>query len=154
MLRKLTMIALAILALVGIQVAAVAAAGGTPEEATAMVDRAGKLLETEGRDTAFKSFNDQSGGFVDRDLYVFVLDMRGTVIAHGANKALIGKSIFALKDTNGKAFAQEMINTVNAKGEGWVDYKWVNPTTKKVEDKSAFVRKVGEMVVGVGIYKG
>ena len=39
-------------------------------------------------------------------------------------------------------------------GEGWVDYKWPNPTTKKVEGKSSYVKKVGDLIIGVGIYKG
>jgi hypothetical protein len=153
MLRKLTSIAFAILILVGSQLAALAASNGTPDEAQAMVDKAVKLLAAEGSDKAFQAFDDPNGGFVDRDLYVFVINPEGVTVAHGANKALIGKSLLNLKDANGKAFIQEMLALGKDKGEGWVDYQWPNPTTKKVEPKSSYIKKVGDLIVGVGIYK-
>ncbi len=154
MLRKLTISALAIFALVSVQFGATAATNGSPDEAKAMVEKAAKLLTAEGKDKAFPAFDDPSGGFVDRDLYVFVLDQQGTTVAHGANKALIGKSLLNVKDADGKAFIKEILDLANGKGEGWVDYKWPNPTTKKIEGKSSFIKKVGDVIVGVGVYKG
>jgi len=154
MLRKLTIIALAIFALVGVQFGAMAGTNGTPDEAKAMVEKAAKLLAAEGKDKAFPVFDDSAGVFVDRDLYVFVLDSQGTTVAHGVNKALIGKSLLNIKDADGKAFIKEILDLANSKGEGWVDYKWPNPTTKKVEAKSSYVKKVGDVIVGVGVYKG
>jgi cytochrome c len=153
MLRKLTSIAFAILLLAGSQLAANAASNGTADEAKAMVDKAAQLLASEGSDKAFPIFDDPKGPFVDRDLYVFVLNFDGVTVAHGANKALIGKSLLNIKDANGKAFIQDIIAVSKDKGEGWVDYQWPNPTTKKVETKSSFVKKVGDLIVGVGIYK-
>ncbi len=41
----------------------------------------------------------------------------------------------------------------NSKGSGWIDYKWPNPVTKAVEQKSTYVEKVDDVVVGCGIYK-
>jgi hypothetical protein len=154
MLRKLTSIAFAILMLVGTQLAATAASNGTPDEAKAMVEKAAKLLSTDGSDKAFPVFDDPQGPFVDRDLYVFVLNYDGVTVAHGANKALIGKSLLNVKDADGKAFIQDIIALSKDKGEGWVDYKWPNPTTKKVEAKSSYIKKVGDLIVGVGVYKG
>jgi cytochrome c len=154
MLRKFMTIAIAILALAGAGFTAVAAGNGTADEAKAMVDRAAKMLTADGKDKAFQVFDDQAGPFVDRDLYVFVIDQSGTTVAHAVNKALIGKSLLNLKDADGKAFIQEILDVANKNGEGWVDYKWPNPTTKKVEGKSSYVKKVGDLVIGVGIYKG
>jgi signal transduction histidine kinase len=133
---------------------AMAAANGTPDEAKAMVEKAAALLAQDGKDKAFAVIDDSSGPFVDRDLYVFVLDMSGTTVAHGTNKALIGKSLLNLKDADGKLFIQEFLDLAKTKGEGWVDYKWPNPTTKKVESKSSFAKKVGDYIVGCGVYKG
>ena len=154
MLRKFKTAALVALALLGIHFGAVAAGNGSADEAKAMVEKAVKLLEAQGKDKAFAAFNDSNGAFVDRDLYVFVLDMQGVTVSHGVNKALIGKSLLNVKDADGKNFIQEMLNVANGTGAGWVDYKWPNPTTKKVEPKSSFVKKSGDVVVGVGIYKG
>jgi signal transduction histidine kinase len=47
------------------------------------------------------------------------------------------------------------VATAASKGEGWIDYEWVNPASKKVEPKSTYVERVpGEnLFVGVGIYR-
>src|SRR5690242_18518637 len=154
MTARFTTIALAFLTLFGFQLVAAAADRGSADEAKAMAEKAAAQLATEGKEKAYVVFDNPSGPYVDRDLYVFVIDATGTVVAHPVNKALIGKSIINLKDASGRAFVQEMLDVVNTKGEGWVDYNWVNPTTKKVEPKSSFVKKVGDVLVGVGIYKG
>ncbi len=153
MIRRLTMITAAIaFALVAFQMTAMAA-NGTADEAKAMVDKAAKLITAEGNEKAYAAFDDPAGGFVDRDLYVFVLNMQGTIVAHGANKGLIGKPFINLKDPEGKPFIQDMLTMAQTNGAGWVDYHWANPVTKKVEAKSTFVEKVGDVIVGVGIYK-
>jgi cytochrome c len=154
MLRKFKTAALVAFAMLGLHFGAIASSNGSPDEAKTMVEKAVKLLETEGKDKAFAKFNDPAGGFVDRDLYVFVLNMEGTTVSHGANKALIGKSLLNLKDADGKAFIQEMLTMAKGSGAGWVDYKWPNPTTKKVEPKSSYIKKSGDVIVGVGVYKG
>lgn len=152
--RKFLKVIFAALAVVGLHFAALAATNGTPDEAKAMVEKAVKLIQAEGKDKAFAQINDAAGPFVDRDLYVFVLSLEGTTVAHGVNKALIGKSLVNLKDADGKPFIQEMLEMGKAGKSGWVDYKWTNPQTKKVEAKSSYLMKVGDLIVGVGIYKG
>jgi len=127
---------------------------GTQDEAKVLVEKAITAIKAEGKDKAFAAFNSPTGGFVDRDLYVFVYDLEGTVISHGGNNALIGKSLVNLKDADGKTFVQDFVRVAKGPGEGWVDYKWVNPTTKKVESKTSFIKRHGEMLVGVGVYKG
>jgi TRAP-type uncharacterized transport system substrate-binding protein len=69
--------------------------------------------------------------------------------------AVVGKNIFDLKDQDGKFVVQDMIAIVKATGHGWIDYRWPNPVTKTIEDKSAYVERVGttDNVVGVGIYR-
>ncbi|MBI3452812.1 MAG: cache domain-containing protein [Rhodospirillales bacterium] len=151
--RILTSI-LAMLALFAVHATASAQSRGTPDEAKAMVAKAAALIGSAGAEKAFATFNDPAGGFVDRDLYVFVLDLDGNTMAHGGNKGLIGRSLINLKDADGKAFVHEMIAISNTKGEGWVDYTWVNPTNKKIEPKSSLVKKVDKFIVGVGVYKG
>lgn len=129
---------------------AMAADQGTPDEAKAMVEKVVAHVAKAGLETAFKDFSDKSGAFVDRDLYVFCLSKTGDIVAHGANPALIGKNLMSMKDSDGKAFIAEMLSVKT----GWVDYKWPNPTTKKIEPKSSYVAPVGDGVCGVGVYKG
>jgi len=130
--------------------AALAAGQATPDEAKAMALKAADYLKSNGPEKAWAAFNAAGGDFHDRDLYVTAEDNNCTVMAHGANAALIGKSLCALKDVDGKAFIQEFSNV---KDQGWVDYKWQNPTTKAVEAKTTYVVRVGDYVVNVGAYK-
>ena len=129
---------------------AAAAEFGTPDEARSMAIRAADLLKDKGPAQAFPAFNDKAGAFHDRDLYVFVYDSSGHAVAHGLNPALIGKDLSGLKDVDGMEFVKAFIAIADA---GWVDYKWLNPTTKTVDPKTSYVIRVGEYRVGVGAYR-
>ena len=125
----------------------------TPDEAKAMATKAAAYLKEVGPEKAFPAFNDQHGQFIDRDLYVFVRSMDGNTVAHGANTGMIGHTNLGLKDADGKLYNKEMIDLATASGSGWVDYRWINPTNKKIEPKSSYIVRVGDYVVGVGCYK-
>lgn len=126
---------------------------GTPDEAKALTARAVEHFGKVGAAAAYKDFTDTKGAFVDRDLYVFCLNKDGVIVAHGGNPALVGKNLRAVKDSDGKEFIVEMLNVASGPGTGWVDYKWANPTTKKIEPKSSYISKVGDDLCGVGVYK-
>ena len=127
---------------------------GNADEAKAMVEKAATLLKASGPDQAFAAFDDPANkDFHDRDLYIFVRSMDGNTVAHGANKGMIGHTNLDLKDADGKPYNKEMIDLANSKGSGWVDYRWVNPVSHKIEPKSSFIVKVGDYVVGAGFYK-
>jgi len=125
----------------------------TADEAKALCEKAVAYLKQNGPDKAFAAFNDQHGAFIDRDLYVFVRSLDGNTVAHGANAHMIGHTNLNLRDADGKLYNQEMIQLATTKGSGWVDYRWVNPADKKIEQKSSFIEREGEFVVGVGFYK-
>lgn len=126
---------------------------GTPAEAEALVKKAIAFVKANGKDKAFAEFTNQKGQFVDRDLYIFVYDMNGKVLAHGQNAKMIGKDLSDLTDPSGKAFVKERIEIAKTKGKGWQNYQFSNPTTKKVEDKTAYIEKVDDFIVGSGAYK-
>jgi cytochrome c len=134
--------------------AAVAAEIGTKEEAVAMVKRVQERFKKDGAEATFKAVSDKSTPeFHDRDLYPFIYDMKGLNVAHGARPALIGKNLIDFKDPDGKYIFHEMIKVADGPGSGWIDYKFLNPFTNKVENKSSYVEKIGDYYVGVGIYK-
>ena len=122
-------------------------------EAIAMVKKAVAMVKESGRDKAIAAFNDPNGAFKKGDLYIFVTGMDGKMLANGANARLIGKDLVNLKDSDGKFFVQSYIELAKTKGQGWVDYKWVNPQTKAIDQKSSYIEKVDDMIVGCGIYK-
>ncbi|MCX5827152.1 MAG: cache domain-containing protein [Deltaproteobacteria bacterium] len=131
-----------------------AAEKGTAKEAQDLVAKAIAYYKANGKDKAFAAINEPNGQFTNKkDLYVFVFDFKGFCLAHGANKALIGKNLMELKDTNGKQFMKKIIDGAKSKGKGWEDYTWTNPTTKKIDSKSSYYVKEGDLVFVCGIYK-
>ncbi len=131
-----------------------AAEFGTRDEAVAMVKRVIDKFVESGPEATFKAVNDKADrAFHDRDLYPFIYDLKGVNVAHGARPALVGKSLISLKDQNGVYLIQEMIALAKGPGSGWVDYKWPNPITDKIEDKSSYIEKMGDYFVGVGVYR-
>ncbi|PKN24048.1 MAG: histidine kinase [Deltaproteobacteria bacterium HGW-Deltaproteobacteria-21] len=128
-------------------------AGGSADEAKSMLERAVAYVKANGNEKAFAEVTNRQGSFVDRDLYIFAVDFNGLTIAHGGNAKLVGKDMLGLKDADGKFFIKAFIETAKSKGNGWVDYKWVNPQTNKIENKSTYVQKVDDYFLGCGIYK-
>lgn len=127
---------------------------GTKDEAVAMVKRVQVMFKKNGADATFKAVSDPSTKeFHYRDLYPFIYKLSGVCVAHGAIRALIGKNLMDMKDQDGKFFVKEMIDVAKDPGTGWVDYKWPNPVTAKIQDKSAYIEKLGDnYFVGVGVY--
>jgi cytochrome c len=131
-----------------------AAEKGTAKEAQDLVGKAIAYYKDNGKDKAFAAINEPKGQFSNKnDLYVFVFDLNGVCLAHGANKALIGKNLMELKDTTGKQFMKKIIDGAKIKGKGWEDYHWTNPTNKKIDAKSTYYAKEGGLIFCCGIYK-
>jgi len=128
---------------------------GTAAEATAMVDKAIAHIKKVGREKAFADFNNKSGPFTDRDLYVVVYDMKGKVLAHGSNEKMIGKDVIELRDGDGKYFVKERVEMMSKgpNAKGWQDYKFMNPVSRQIEPKSMFIQRFEDVIVGCGIYK-
>jgi uncharacterized protein len=134
--------------------AANAAGFGTREDAVAMIKRVQEEFKKEGAQATFAAITDQAREFRDRDLYVYVLDYNCVVQAHGANKALVGKSLWEFRDQDGIYPARNTVEIARTKGSGWTDYRWTNPKTNMVEAKSTYVERLGDRyAAGVGIYK-
>ena len=130
-----------------------AAEVGTAAEAEAMVKKAVAYIKANGKEKAYVEFGNPKGPFVDRDLYISVYDLNGRCLAHGANPKMVGKDLIGLKDPDGKAFVKERIDVAQTKDKFWLDYKFTNPLTKKIEPKSMYSEKIGDIIVSCGIYK-
>jgi cytochrome c len=129
---------------------------GSAKEATAMVQSAIAHIKKVGREKAFADFDNSKGAFVDRDLYIVVYDLKGKVLAHGANAKMIGKDLIDLRDVDGKYFVKERVEMMSKSpdAKGWQDYKFMNPTSSQIEPKSMYLQRYEDLIVGCGIYKG
>ncbi len=130
-----------------------AAGFGTRDEAVAMVRRVQEKFKKDGPDATFRAIN--SGAFNDRDLYPWVHTIDGTLhVANGAFPGIRGKNLHDMKDQDGKFTTLDFMRiATTAPYRGWSDFRWRNPQTNTVDDKSAWVERMGEYLVGVGIYK-
>jgi cytochrome c len=130
-----------------------AAEHGSKDEAVTMVHKVINYIKANGKDKAIAEVNMPKGQFIDRDLYVTIGDAAGIVFAHGANPKLVGKNLGEVKDMDGKAFVKEGSEILKTKNSGWVDYKWPNPVSKQIENKSMYFEKFGDLVINVGVYR-
>lgn len=131
-----------------------AADQGSAAEAEAMVKKAVAYIKANGPEKAYEEFTNGKS-FKDRDLYIIVYDLNGKNLAQGANPKLVGKDLIGLKDPDGKPLIKMFIDLAKEKGKGWVEgYKFMNPVTQKIEGKAMYLERVGDTLVGCGIYKG
>ncbi len=57
-----------------------------------------------------------------------------------------------MKDAEGKYFVRELTELAKTKGEGWVEYSWEHPMTKKIQRKRTFIKKVDGLLIGCGVF--
>jgi len=130
-----------------------AAQFGTRDEAVALVKRVQETFKKQGPEATFRIIN--SGAFNDRDLYPFVHTIDGTLhVANGAWPGIRGKNLHDMRDQDGKFTTQEFMRIASTPPyHGWSDFRWRNPKTNTVDEKSAWIERMGEYLIGVGIYK-
>ena len=126
---------------------------GTKEEAVAMVKKAIAYIKANGNEKAFEEISNPKGQFIDRDLYVVVYDMTAKCLAHGQKKNMVGQELIDFKDTDGKEYMKERIELMKKQQTAWQDYKFMNPVSKKIEPKSMYIERSGDLIIGSGIYK-
>ena len=122
------------------------------EDAKRWVEKAVAFYKTSGKRIALAEYTNPSGQFVQDEIYIFVLNARGTMLAHGVNERFVGEDFSELKDADGKSFIREILDMANSEGSGWVTYKWYNPVTKEVWPKTTYFRKVDDLIICSGVY--
>ena len=122
------------------------------EQAMALLNKAAADLAKDEKGT-LSAINSLKGGYLQDDLYVFVVDLNTRrYIAHGTNLRLINTDFSKISDPEGKPVGEPMLALMAGQDYGEYDYRWKNPVTGKVEDKHAYLKKVGHFLVAVGYY--
>ena len=144
----------AVLASLCIACAVPASAGeyATKDEAVALVKQAIARVAEVGMDKAKLEFMDHSGKYVDRDLYLIVIDKDGVRVVHGQNPKLVGKTYFDAVDVNGKAYGKDVQQIAAGPGTGWVSFTFKDPITGKVLPKENYVERAGDYTYIAGVY--
>jgi methyl-accepting chemotaxis protein len=133
---------------------------GSADEAIGLVDRALALIRKVGAASAATELHSRESGFVDRDLYLFMIDRVGTYRLHGAKPAMEGKRVHDVPGINGDKFlkdawaAAEAGNANQPGGGRWIDYDIVNPESGVVQPKTSYIVQLqADLFLGCGVYR-
>ena len=123
------------------------------EDAKHWVERAVAFYSASGKRIALAEYTNPNGQFIQDEMYIFVLNPKGTMLAHGVNEKFVGEEFIDIEDYEGKSFIKEILDKANKEGSGWVEYMWSNPVTKEVLSKTVYFEKVDELIICGGVYK-
>ncbi|MBA1204374.1 calcium channel protein [Pseudomonas capeferrum] len=103
-------------------------------------------------DSALAEFSRQ-GDFVDDELYIYVVDTSGVMLASGGpSVSLVGKPVVSVLDDDLKAAFRQAIEEPADGTVRSAEYRWWNWQHAKVERKRVFYQRVGDRVISVGYY--
>jgi len=126
----------------------------TEKDAIAMAERGAAVIRAHGKDEMMKRITAKDPDFVQGSLYVDLRDLHsGIVLAHPINATIVGKDLLDIPDASGKKYRREILELAQQKGKGWVDYQYRNPATGKIEPKTTYILRVGDVVLEAGIYR-
>lgn len=126
----------------------------TPDQVVDLTRRAVAIIEAQGVEAAREIFN-KEGEFKFGEIYVNLLDFKGSWLIYPPRPASVGLNVINLKDADGKSLIQNIIKAARDNGEGWVEYRWINPVSNKIEPKLTYVKRVAgkDIAASIGIYK-
>ncbi len=152
--RKLNQLMMAGLASVSVTGAFADEAKPTAEQVKALTLQASSLVAAKGIDQARAAFN-QEGEFKHGELYVNVIDSKGTWVIYPPKPEGVGRSVINVQDADGKFIVQDILKVAADSGEGWTEYRWKNPVSNLLQMKQTYVKKVSgtDYVVYIGVYK-
>ena len=114
----------------------------------------------EDRDAALAEISKRDGKFVWKDSYVFVMDLKGKMLAHpmmpGLTKMDTLLTVPDKNPDNPKMLFVEFVVLAGTKGQGWVEYMWPKPGPSSTPAvKETYIHRVPgtSLFTGAGIYR-
>jgi cytochrome c len=127
--------------------------GSSRQNAIHFVNKAVDFAKKNGTDSLLSAINKANSEFLQNEMYVFAYDTNGNIIAHPVNSKIVGKNLLDIPDVDGKYFRREIVEKGKKQDTAWIDYKYKNPENGYIERKTTFIRRVGGVIIGCGIYK-
>jgi cytochrome c len=106
-----------------------------------------------GKQQACNDFDDRNGKFIFGEYYIWAMDLHGIRVANGSDPATRGQNIADLRDVDGKPHVRNILDKAQRKGKGWEDYKWSNPVTRRIEQKSVYFELCDGLILACGVYR-
>jgi len=125
----------------------------TKDDAKDWVNNAISFYKASGKRIALAEFTNPHGMFIQDEMYIYALNVKGTMLAHGVNEKFVGEDFSELMDSDGKKFIKAIVDKANAEGKGWVEYKWYHPVTKEWLPKVAYFEKIDDLIIVSAVYK-
>ncbi len=120
-----------------------------------IVNKAAALVERQGK-AAFAEFRRRDSEWWFGNTYVFAYDENLNVLLNPPFPKREGTNPHGEKDVNGKAFHDEFLRVVQARGSGWVDYMFPKPGQTQPSQKWSYVKAVDidgiPGIIGAGFY--
>ncbi|MEW6288769.1 MAG: cache domain-containing protein [Thermodesulfobacteriota bacterium] len=129
----------------------------TTEECVQKTHEAAAMINAKGVEEAVKLIGDPQGPYVWKDSYVFLMDLKGKMLAHPMQPELTRHEHVLLQtDAADKAIFVHFVNIAKDPGQGWVDYMWPKPGKKSPSKKVTYIYRVPtkDLLVGAGVYVG
>jgi signal transduction histidine kinase len=129
----------------------------TTEECVQKTHEAAAMINAKGVAEAVKLIGDPQGPYVWKDSYVFLMDLKGKMLAHPMQPELTRHEHVLLQtDAADKAIFVHFVNIARDPGQGWVDYMWPRPGKKSPSKKVTYIYRVPttDLFVGAGVYVG
>lgn len=113
-------------------------------ECQAKCRAAAELIQTGGMAEAVCEISKRRGRFVNGEIFVYMMNMDGVMLAHPMVPALIGENLsgVVLKDRQGRPQPMMLVNFAKSHDSGWLSYLWPRPGTDKPSEKMCYVLKV------------
>ena len=116
------------------------------------VENAKNFYRLTGRELALAEFSNPNGMFSRGEMYIFVLDSKGTMLAHGAYDKFVGKDFMEVQDSDEKFFIRDIVESAAMDGNGFVEYKWFHPTSKEWIPKTTYFEMVDDLILCSAVY--
>ncbi|MEO9190508.1 MAG: cache domain-containing protein [Acetobacteraceae bacterium] len=126
--------------LLGAVLSTARAAEPRADHARTLATEAAELVAKQGLPGACRTMEAPGSRFNQGDTYAFIMDLQGRWRCFPPKPQAEGQSAYEIRDPDGKAMLPEQIAIVRSPaGQGWVDYRWNNPATGKIQPKRSFV---------------
>ena len=118
-----------------------------------MVEAVAESFAADPESTILAIHSPSDGPFRDKELFVVVINLNGTVVAHGYNSNIAGVDIEYLSDTRGANIGDLIEENLSVYGR-WIEYHWPNPVSNSGagEPKLSWYRVSGDHIFGAGTY--
>jgi methyl-accepting chemotaxis protein len=125
----------------------------TADQARQLVFDAMVHIGSVGFERAVADFHNPHGHFIDRDLYIFVLDREGYYVVHGAMPERDGTPLHDSPGLDVERLMTEAWTVCDQEQGGWVAYTMINPITGEMQSKSSYVVPIDQdRLLGCGCY--